>query len=160
MSDVTIRRAEQADLEVLGANQPDPASGLVQRRFEEMTAGTGVLAVAVVDGAVVGHGFLDFDDAELVPEVKNLWVYPDQRRSGVGQAIWTWLEGQARAAGHEEVFLAVDPNNHKAIPLFLRLGYLPTGNHLVAAAPDEQQVGNRVAASEHHAVYQKSLRAY
>ncbi|GAA1397150.1 GNAT family N-acetyltransferase [Luteococcus peritonei] len=156
-SNVTVRRAEQADLENLRSNEPRPEQKLADKRFEEMTAGTGILAVAEVDGQLAGSGYLDFVDAELQPEVKNLWVYPAFRRQGAGQALWTWLEEQAREAGHTEVFLAVDPNNSKALPLFVNLGYSATGDHLMVDDPDTHQVVDPEQVSNHYAIYRKSL---
>ena len=154
---VTVRRAEQGDLENLRRSEPRPELALADRRFKEMTAGSRILAVAEVDGELAGSGYLDFVDAELQPEVKNLWVYPAFRRRGAGQALWTWLEQQARQAGHDEVFLAVDPNNSKAIPLFVQLGYSATGDHLLVDDPDSHQVVDPEQVSNRYAIYRKSL---
>lgn len=154
---VTVRRAVAADVESLQANSPRPELGLPATRFAEQEQGTGVFAVAELDATIVGSGFLDFADEELTPEVKNLWVNRDVRRVGVGHAIWSWLEDQAKTAGYREVFLAVDPNNEAAIPLFISLGYSPTGNHLLVNDPDKSQVTDPSRASNHYAIYQKSL---
>ena len=157
MSNVIIRRAERSDLENLRKNEPRPELKLADKRFEEMEAATGILAVAEVNGQLAGSGYLDFVDETLQPEVKNLWVYPEFRRHGAGQALWTWLENEAREAGHREVFLAVDPNNSKAIPMFVQLGYSATGDHLMVDDPDTHQVVDPAQVSNHYAIYRKSL---
>ncbi len=157
---VTIRRAVQDDLETLRLNEPRPELKLADKRFAEQQAGTGIFAVALLDGQLIASGFLDFADEELVPEVKNLWVYPAARRHGAGKALWLWLEEQARAAGYKQVFLAVDPNNERAIPLFIGLGYAPTGNHLMIDNPDSHQVNDPGQVSSYYAIYQKSLLAH
>lgn len=157
---ITVRRAEQRDLAALAAAEPRPDIKLSQRRFDEMSAGTGILAVAELDGQLLGTGYLEFADTELFPEVKNLWVFPEQRRHGAGRALFSWLEDQARAAGHDEVFLSVAPTNFVAIPLFLDMGYAPTGSHLVIDNPNAHEVADPDQVSQTYAIYQKSLRAY
>lgn len=114
---------------------PARSSPSGQRRFDEMTSGSGIFAVAEVDGQLAASGFLDFEDEDLQPEVKNLWVFPEFRRHGAGHALWTWPEEQAREAGHKEVFLSVAPDNVGAIGLFLNLGYAPTGDHTIIDNP-------------------------
>lgn len=156
---VEVRRATASDLEALQANDPRPHLGLPARRLAEQEAGTGILAVAVVDGSVVGMGFLDFVDEELQPELKNLWINPDARRQRAGTRLWRWLEQQAADAGHRQVFLAVDPNNSRAIPMFLELGYLPTGDHHTVSDPDASQVLDPSQVSDYYAIYRKSLLA-
>lgn len=160
MSEVTARRAEERDLDDLRAHQPRPEIDLVGQRFEEMAKETGILAVAEHEGQIVGSGFLDFVDEALQPEVKNLWIYPEHRGLGAGQALWTWLEDQARDKGYDEVFLSVAPDNAKAISLFLQLGYAPTGDHLIIDNPSTHVVADPDQVSTHYAIYRKSLRAY
>lgn len=158
-TDVLVRRATADDLPALKAGDPRPHLGLPAKRVAEQDAGTGIFAVATVDDQVVGMGFLDFIDEELVPELKNLWVFPEARRHHIGTTLWSWLEEQAREAGHQQVFLAVDPNNVRAIPLFLDLGYSPTGDHLFVENPDESQVSDPAHVSPYYAIYRKSLLA-
>lgn len=156
---LVVRKATAEDLPALRAIEPRPEQNLAEKRFNEMTSGTGVLAVATVEEQVIGLGYIDFVDAELQPEVKNLWVVPEARRHGAGNELFTWLEDQAREAGHKEAFLAVDPSNGRAIALFLNLGYSPTGNHLFVDDPDTHQVVDPSQVSNHYAIYQKSLLA-
>ena len=69
-------------------------------------------------------------------------------------------ELQARLNGHSAVHLAVDPNNERAIPLYVSLDYLPTGDHLFVADAEVPQVAHGVERSKHYAIYKKSLTAY
>ncbi|WP_420175624.1 GNAT family N-acetyltransferase [Luteococcus sp. OSA5] len=160
MSDVIARRAEERDLENLRANQPRPEIDLIGQRFKEMQDGTGILAVAEHEGQIVGSGFLDFIDKDLEPEVKNLWIYPEHRGLGAGQALWTWLEKRAAEADYKEVFLSVAPDNARAISLFLQLGYSPTGDHLIIENPSTHVVADPDQVSNRYAIYRKSLLAY
>ena len=53
--------------------------------------------------------------------------------------------------------LAVDPNNEKAIPLYVSLEYRPTGEHLFVPDPEVPQVDESVQPAKHYAIYRKSL---
>lgn len=156
---VEVRRAVAEDLPILREIYPSPELALPDRRFTEQQSGTGILGVAIIGGRIVAVGFLDFIDEELNPELKNLWVVPEARRTGVGSTLWRWLEEQAGEAGHQQVYLAVDPNNSRAIPFFLELGYSPTGDHLFVESPEVHQVNDPSEASHHYAIYRKSLLA-
>lgn len=159
MLEIIVRRATADDLDALLAADPRSDLRLPAKRLAEQAEGTGILALAEVNGQVASSGFLDFIDEELVPELKNLWVIPSLRRHGVGTALWLWLEDQAREAGHNQVFLAVDPNNSRAIPFFLDLGYSPTGDHLFTENPDASTVPDPTQVSHHYSIYRKSLLA-
>lgn len=159
MTKITVRRAEQSDIEALQANYPRPELPIGQRRFDEMAEGKGVFAVAEVDGELAASGFLDFADEQMEPEVKNLWVFPAFRRMGAGQALWTWLEERAAEAGYKQVFLSVSPENESAISLFLQLGYSPTGDHHTIENPEDHAVSDPDHLATHYAIYQKSLQA-
>ncbi len=156
---VSARRAVPDDLETLESGEPRPELELARKRLDEQEQGTGIFAVVEVEGVIVGSGFLDFVDEELTPELKNLWVHEEARRQGAGRLLWRWLEARALEAGYSQVYLAVDPNNEKAIPLFLNLGYSPTGHHLFMEDPDEHQVTDPSQVSSHYAIFRKSLLA-
>lgn len=154
---ITVRRADEADLEFLRAHEARPDLKLVDEHFAAQQAGDLLFAVALEDGTPLGTAILDFSSEELNPELRNMWVYPQARRKGAGRALSQWLEGQARDAGHDAVYLAVDPNNEKAVPLYVSLEYHPTGEHLFVEDPEIVQVEEGVPASTHYAIYKKSL---
>lgn len=155
---ISVRRAEQADLDQLRAHQARPELGLVDKHFEAQSDGKLIFAVAVDGDAPLGTAILDLD-SELIPELRNMYVYPEARRRGAGRALTDFLEDEARSAGHTAVYLAVDPNNEKAIPLYVSLEYHPTGEHLFVDDPEIPQVADDIAPSKHYAIYKKSLTA-
>ena len=155
----TVRRVEEADLEYLRAHQARPDLNLVDVQYEAQEKGQLIFAVALEDDVPLGTTVLDFSSEELQPELRNMWVYPHARRKGAGRALSTWLEDEARKAGYEAVYLAVDPNNEKAVPLYLSPEYHPTGEHLFVEDPEVQQVDEDDMASTHYAIYKKSLTA-
>lgn len=154
---ITVRRVEAADLEYLREHQARPDLGLVDELFQAQEAGNLLFAVAVEEDKPLGTAVLDLKSEEIAPELRNMWVYPHARRRGAGRALSEWLEDQARKAGYEAVYLAVDPNNEKAVPLYVSLEYHPTGEHLFVEEHTEQQVEDGTEASTHYAVYKKSL---
>lgn len=156
---IVVRLVEEADLPALREHQPRPELNLVDVHREAAVAGD-LLFVAAFDGdQPLGTALLDLAAEEWTPELRNMWVYPEARRRGVGRALSSWIEGQARERGFSEVFLAVDPNNERAIPLYVSLGYMPTGDHLFVDDPEVTQVEGDTAPSKHYAVYKKSLTA-
>lgn len=156
---ITVRRVEDGDMEYLRSNQARPDLELVDQHFERQEAGDLIFAIALEDDQPLGTAVLDFTSEDLRPELRNMWVYPEARRKGAGRALSRWLEDEARAAEYEAVYLAVDPNNEKAVPLYVSLEYHPTGDHLFVEEPEVEQVEEDEEASSHHAIYKKSLTA-
>ncbi len=158
---VVVRLVQESDLPLLRERQARPELGLVDVHYEAASGGTLLFAVALEDDEPLGTALLDVDpENRWVPELRNMWVYPTARRRGAGRALSSWLEQQARDRGFQAVYLAVDPNNEKAIPLYVSLDYLPTGEHLYVEDPEVPQVDESTQPAEHYAIYKKSLTAH
>ncbi len=157
---ITVRSATEEDLSAIRQHlgQTDPR--LVDEHFRLQREGLMFFAVALDDEAneLVGTALLDLK-SEMTPELRNMFVAPTARRQGAGRALSQWVEQKAREAGHTAVFLAVDPNNEKAVPLYISLEYHPTGEHLFVEEPEVEQVPDPSRASSHYAIYKKSLTA-
>jgi len=157
---ITVRSATEEDLSAIRQHlgQTDPR--LVDEHFRLQREGLMFFAVALDDQAneLVGIALLDLN-SEMTPELRNMFVAPTARRQGAGRALSQWVEQKAREAGHTAVFLAVDPNNEKAVPLYISLEYHPTGEHLFVEEPEVEQVPDPSRASSHYAIYKKSLTA-
>lgn len=154
---ITVRTVEEADLPRLRELQARPELELVDEHFKAQQAGDLIFAAAFEGDEPLGTALLDLDAGEWSPELRNMFVYPTARRKGAGRALSTWIEAEARQRGFEAVFLAVDPNNEKAIPLYVSLGYHPIGEHLFVEDPEVEQTEEGVAPAKHYAVYKKSL---
>lgn len=157
---ITVRRATEADLPALREQQARPDLNLADEHFAAQEAGDLLYAVAEEEGELLGTALLDLHPADndvWTPELRNMWVYPNARRRGAGRALSAWIEEQAREAGFAAVYLAVDPHNEKAIPLYISLEYVPTGEHIVVETPEVPQVADEQSASEYYAIYKKSL---
>lgn len=154
---ISVRRAIEADLEKLRAQEARPDLGLVDRHFTGQNQGTLIFAVVLDGKQPIGSAVLDLEPQEYCPELRNMYIHPEARRKGGGRALSRFLEDEARAAGFTAVYLAVDPNNEKAVPLYVSLEYHPTGEHIFVEDPEIQQVEEGAEASKHYAVYKKSL---
>lgn len=155
---IVVRTATEDDLPEIRQHlgQTDPR--LVEEHFRLQREGLMFFAVALDGEELLGTALLDLD-SEMSPELRNMFVAPTARRRGAGRALSQWVEQKARELGHTAVFLAVDPNNEKAVPLYVSLEYHPTGEHLLVAEPEVEQVPDPSRASSHYAIYKKSLTA-
>ena len=84
--------------------------------------------VAVVDGEDVGlvrgaHDDLQPNTAWLI----SMWVSPEVRRQGVGEALIDAVVEWARISGTRRVLLDVGDHNQPAIALYARKGFEPNG---------------------------------
>lgn len=68
-------------------------------------------------------GYIEY--LEIFPdcELHDLFVYPEYRRQGVGQALLDHLFAKARQAGCKRVYLEVRVGNDAAIRLYARNGF-------------------------------------
>ncbi|MDO5735430.1 MAG: GNAT family N-acetyltransferase [Propionibacteriaceae bacterium] len=158
---IIVRTANEEDLPVIRDHLAQTDPRLVDEHFRLQREGLMYFAVALdhaENDALVGTALLDLN-SEMTPELRNMFVAPSARRRGAGRALSQWIEQKAREAGHTAVFLAVDPNNEKAVPLYVSLEYHPTGEHLFVKEPEVQQVPDPSRASSHYAIYKKSLTA-
>lgn len=153
---VEARLATSEDLPALVANETSRTKGLSAEYLAQQEQGDFYVVVGLIDGEVGGRAILDCrdDGSTLVPEMKLLWVFPHARRKGLGLAMTSALEDVARSLGHREVFLGVSPENPAAIPLYIELGYAPTGEHRTAVNVSVLDID---AEPPMEAIFQKSL---
>lgn len=154
---ITVRLCTAEDLPALHDREPHPSARIAQKHFDRQQAGDYYYAIAFRDGEPLGTSVLDCRVGSLCPELKNLWVYPSQRRQGAARALTTFLERQARALGFVEVFLKVNPDNEAAIPMYIGLDYTPTGDHAVTVTESVDADGVLHTSEQTDAVYRKSL---
>jgi len=94
---------------------------------ERLAATDAATFVATLDGAdvglVVGGPHHDGEGAGLYA----MWVAPEARGAGVGDALVAAVVAWARQAGHRRLRLEVADANEPAIRLYSRAGFTPTG---------------------------------
>lgn len=157
MSNGLVRLCEESDLPALREREPHPDARFAEKHYALQQQGNYLFAVALSHEVIVGSCVLDIRPNSLRPELKNLWVYPEHRRQGAGSSLTRFLEKQAADQGFDEVFLGVDPDNYSAIPLYVDLGYSPTGHHREATYEWIDSAGVPHSRTQLDAVYRKSL---
>jgi ribosomal protein S18 acetylase RimI-like enzyme len=134
-----IRPATAADVpELLGLMQPFNASeqipwhpertdSALRKLIAEPELGfvlvAGELARAL--GYVIATYNYDLEWGGRDAFITELWVVPEARGCGVGQALLEAVEVHARAHGAFALHLAVRPENGSALRLYERVGYHP-----------------------------------
>jgi GNAT superfamily N-acetyltransferase len=98
--------------------------------------------VAVVDGADVGMvrgappGLVAGPGSSCASLI-SMWVAPEQRGKGVGDALVDAVIGWARASGFARLRLEVVDENARAVALYARKGFVQTGPPVRCAPPRE-----------------------
>ena len=92
--------------------------------------------VAVVDGEDVGivRGARDDSRADAAWLI-SMWVAPEVRGQGVGEALIDAVVEWARASGARRLLLDVGDHNRPAIALYARKGFEPNGTTGSLPAP-------------------------
>lgn len=85
--------------------------------------------IAEEDGGAVGFGLVEWanESGRMVGYIQTLEVAPDKRGQGVGGELLRLIEGSARAADAQLIWLHVDAENANAIRLYEAHGYLCEG---------------------------------
>ena len=94
--------------------------------------------VAVLAGSDVGmvRCVADQEDAGAAL-LLSMWVAPEARGQGIGEALIRQLADWACAMGHTRLLLDVADENQPAIRLYERMGFAPTGETGSLPAPRE-----------------------
>lgn len=143
---LTIREAMDADVPTLVAvlraafaEQRDlaPPSGALSETAESVRGlmRTGRVALAVVDGTIVGCQFFEPKDDYLY--LFRLAVLPDYRQRGIGQELIRYAEEQARALCLPRTQFSVRLALPRQRAMYERMGYrfLEYGTHPGFSAP-------------------------
>ena len=94
--------------------------------------------VAVTDGHDVGMVRCQPDETRTDSvTLISMWVAPDARRSGLGEALIDAAIEWARANGVNRLLLYVVDDNAPAIALYARKGFRPTGEIATLPPPRE-----------------------
>ncbi|MBB2934673.1 ribosomal protein S18 acetylase RimI-like enzyme [Amycolatopsis bartoniae] len=100
--------------------------GAEQRWRERLAMPDALNLLARDDGVVVGLASgIRYPDG--VAEVRSVWVSPRARGKGVADLLLTAIEEWAVRQGAPELRLDVLPGNERAIALYRRHGFVPTG---------------------------------
>lgn len=147
---MSVRRADGSDWEVVRAlrldaltlapdafgsrlwEERDRAEAWWRRRLD----GPGTTLLGLLDGSPCGLALVEAtrEDA-AVAGLYSMWVAPDARGRGVGDALMVAAIEVARARGFTRIVLDVGDDNAPAIALYARHGFVPTGRTSTLPAP-------------------------
>lgn len=148
--DLTVRRAEKADLERVGEfagrlvrdhHEADPARFFLPERVEqgyawwlgrELENPAALVMVAELDGELVGYSYAALSERDwnmLLDEhamLHDIFVASNARRQGVGKALLAATLGELAARGSKRVVLSTRQGNESAERLFAGAGFRRT----------------------------------
>ena len=115
----------------LSAMYPEPGANHFRLDPHETAPGTGAFFIAMLDGAPVGCGAVrtlaeripELPGAGRVGEVKRMYVARGLRGKGIGRAIVSSIEREARALGMTHIVLETGVRQLEAIELYRRTGF-------------------------------------
>lgn len=154
MPDLVIEPFDEADLPRLVGSLGNER--FLTRRLRLAGRGHGILLGARLDDVPVGFVYLWLAPAEEpevrrwlpdVPILNRLHVGPGYRRRGIGRAIIEEAARRLRAAGHKQVALGVDPDNHPARRLYERLGFRDWGHGMITGRAEADLGSGRTGRS-------------
>jgi ribosomal protein S18 acetylase RimI-like enzyme len=85
------------------------------------------LAVRAPDGAPVAKGAIDYRLEPGAGVIHQLATHPDVRGLGIGTRMIEAAEARIRTRGLTTAFLSVEHDNPRAKALYVRLGYVTSG---------------------------------
>lgn len=104
--------------------------------------------VAVQDGQDAGVIRLAMDPRQAdTAHLISMWVSPEARGHGIGEALIESVADWARSHGLKQLALDVVEENDRAIALYRRKGFKPTGESNAFPPPKEHIVEIRMAIS-------------
>lgn len=95
--------------------------------WRQRLAPPSLAVVAFLDGAPLGVSGAFLPDPDGPPMLVALWVSPALRGRGAGDLLVADVLAWAGERGHSQVVLRVADGNDAARKLFLRNGFVPTG---------------------------------
>ena len=135
MAGVTVRDAHTVDLGGLMAIRYADHPAIHRDRLRDAAAQHLRFLIAERAETIIGFGLLvftrpatwpDAGTTDRLPQVVDLYVTEALRDQGIGTLIIRRMEELAVSAGHNDLFLGVDPkHNPSAYALYVRLGYQP-----------------------------------
>lgn len=106
----------------LSRQYPEPGATHFRLDPDEVGEGRGSFLVAYADGGPIGCGAvrrLDSGTAEL----KRMYVAPSARGQGIGRALLSALEQEARTLGAVRLVLETGTRQEAALALYRRAGF-------------------------------------
>jgi N-acetylglutamate synthase-like GNAT family acetyltransferase len=146
--DLKIRNARPQDARVLAQlvrqlGYPTSTEAVSARMARLAASKADRLVVAELDGEVVGlaslHVSLSVEYDEPAAKLSAIVIDERHRRRGVGEALVTVLEAEARERGCGLIFLTTAERRKEAHSFYRRLGFQETGRRFAKSLRDPSE---------------------
>ena len=136
---IDVRPCTEQDLRRIESAWPVPG-GVHVSHFRAQERGDTTFLIAWSDSTVLGTGVVRWNDRQEYqlsgllpgcPEICHLQVRPEYRGEGVGSRLIAAAEDLVRSRGLTKVGVVVADDNRRAAALYVRLGFVPTGQTIV-----------------------------
>jgi len=121
-----------------GRPGPDPIEAKLPGIRHRLSTGAGSLHIAHLRGEPAGFALVVMGDAVL--ELVYLAVAPEAWGAGIGRHLLAYVDELGRAAGVGGMELWVIDDNERAIRLYARCGWKPTGDLKISAGRPERRL--------------------
>jgi GNAT superfamily N-acetyltransferase len=101
---------------------PEPGATHFRLDPDEVADGRGAFVVALLDGRPLGCGAVRRLDPGAA-ELKRMYVAPDARGQGIGRALLSELEHEARRFGARRLLLETGIRQEAALALYRKTGF-------------------------------------
>jgi GNAT superfamily N-acetyltransferase len=101
---------------------PEPGATHFRLEPDEVADGRGAFVVALLDGRPLGCGAVRRLDPGAA-ELKRMYVAPDARGQGIGRALLSELEHEARRLGARRLLLETGIRQEAALALYRKTGF-------------------------------------
>ncbi len=118
-------RALRTDPDAFGSTLAQALAFPEQRWRDQMTDPATTFFIAALDRTDIGLARLSIRDG--LAGLYSMWVAPESRGLGVGEALVNRVIAEADSLGHSCLFLEVIDSNRDAVRLYERCGFIPTG---------------------------------
>lgn len=136
---VLIRSINTQDIEIISAQYCFPWSSSQEteekwrRYLKEQQKNIRTVGIIEMNGEILGYGSLLLHSAypyfANIPEIHDVWIHQNHRKSGLAKRLIAWLEELARKKGFTEIGIGVGlyADYGPAQRLYFQLGYIPDG---------------------------------
>jgi GNAT superfamily N-acetyltransferase len=118
-------RALTHNPEAFGSSHADETAISAERWQDRLADRDTVFVIAHVEGVDVGLARLTIEQGSA--GLFSMWVAPEYRGRGIGEALVSRVVIEARSRGHTTLALEVVESNAVAMRLYERCGFVPTG---------------------------------
>ena len=139
MAEVIVDDLTRADLEAGRIDWSGSASHLrnVAQQLDRRDRGVLDYLVLRVDGEPVCKAAIDYEEFAGAGEIMQLATHPDLEGRGYATRLIAAAEQRMRERGVSEARMSVEPDNDRAMGLYLHLGYQPVGEREIGWEGDE-----------------------